>query len=383
MKVGLVCPYDLFSPGGVREHIFGLYRFFKREGLEVKLIAPRTERTADPDLLLIGRSVKVPSGTGSWSRLSLPFGEGRIREILVEERFDLLHFHEPLVPFLSWSLLLSSKAVNIATFHSAWENNISLISNFFFLLAPFASMFSRKLSGLIAVSQVSRNCWQRFFSEKIEVIPNGIDLQRFGGGERRRGREVEILFVGRIEKRKGLIYLLRALKEIEEENWSLTVVGSGPRSAEAKGFVRFAGLRERVRFLGRVGEGELPRIYQKADIACFPSIGGESFGIVLLEAMASSLPIVCFRNPGYFEILKNYPRSKCLVEVGDVLGLASALKELIRRPSLRAELGRWGRKEVEKYSWEKVGRRVLDYYLHLLERRRKNSKTGGRNIDLR
>ena len=364
MKVGLVCPYDIFSPGGVKEHVFGLSNFFKKKKISVKIIAPRTREIDSSDFILVGNSFKVPSGTGSWGRISFSLKEGEIEEMLKREKFDLLHFHEPLVPFLSWRILLSSKTVNIATFHSAWEDGISLISNFHFLLSPFARIFGKKLGGLIAVSKIAKKCWQKFFPHrKIVVIPNGIDCERFKSKrKKKREGEIRILFVGRIEKRKGLIYLLRALRRIKEEKWHLIVVGNGPRMLEAKAYVFLSGLEERVEFRGRVEEEKLPLIYQEADIACFPSIGGESFGIVLLEAMASSLPIVCFKNPGYQEVLKNYPCRECLVEIRDVESLSSALLGLIRSPRRRLKLGEWGRREVKKYSWEEVGKKVLDYY---------------------
>lgn len=366
MKIGLVCPYDLSAPGGVREHVLALYQEFKKRNHQVKILSPKPKKTiANDNFIFLGHSIRFPSGTGSWGRVSLFLNGEKVKKILKRERFDLLHFHEPFVPFLSWQILNASPTVNVATFHSVWDEEESFLANFGFLIKPFVRMFEGKFSGLIAVSQAAVDSWQEMFARKMTIIPNGIDLKRFQPGEpqeKKLGEMTKILFVGRLEKRKGLIYLLRALKKIEKDNWRLIIVGGGPRSFVAKAFVVSSGLEKKVEFKDRVSDEELPEIYRQAEIACFPSIGGESFGIVLLEAMASGLSLVCFKNQGYYTVMKNYPLRECLVKPKDVGGLASALKLLINSKSLRKKLGQWGLKEVKKYSWEKVASRVLDYY---------------------
>lgn len=365
MKIGLVCPYDLFSPGGVKEHVLALYKEFKKKGHLVKIIAPKTKEAKNPDFLLVGRSAKFPSGTGSWGRISACFENKEVEGILQREKFDIVHFHEPLVPFLSWQILFSSKATNIATFHSAWQDGASLIANFQFLIKPFAEMFEAKLDGLIAVSNVAKKCWQRFFEKEIVVIPNGIDLGRFSPQikplEKYKDGKVNILFVGRLEKRKGTVYLLRAFEKIKNRSLRLILVGDGPRKIEAELFVRTHNLQN-VEFAGRVSDANLPKYYATADICCFPSIGGESFGIVLLEAMALGLSIVCFANPGYKEVLVDYPFKKGLVKIRDVEGLAQALEILAENKNLRENLAKWELKEVKKYSWEKIAEKVFKYY---------------------
>lgn len=365
MKIGLVCPYDLFSPGGVKEHVLALYKEFKKKGHQVRVIAPKIKETKNSDFLLLGRSSKFPSATGSWGRISACFETEEIEKILQRENFEILHFHEPLVPFLSWQILFSSDTVKIATFHSAWENGISLISNLEFLIKPFAKIFEPKLDGLIAVSSVCKNCWQKFFKKEMTIIPNGIDLSRFKSKlepmKKYQDGKTNILFVGRFEKRKGVIYLLRAFEKMKQKNLRLILVGSGPRKKEAGLFVKIHQL-ENVEFVGRVSDRDLPFYYATADIGCFPSIGGESFGIVLLEAMAAGLPIVCFANPGYKKVLEDYPFKKALVKIKDVGGLKEALEILSKRADLRKKLAKWGRKEVKKYSWKKIAEAVLQLY---------------------
>lgn len=365
MKIGLVCPYDLFRPGGVRQHVLSFYQELKKAGHQVKVIGPATRKIAAPDFLLLGRSLPIPSGTGSWGRLSLCFENQDIKKIFKKEKFDLMHFHEPLVPFLSWQILFASKAINLATFCSAWENEASLMSNIEGLIKPFAETFENKLDGLIAISQTSKNCWQKFFQKKIKVIPTGIDLERFSPRieplKKYQDKKINVLFIGRLESRKGAIYLIRAWKKISQPNQRLIIVGAGPRKVQIELYAAARQLTN-VEFIGRVKDDDLVRYYASADICCFPSIGGESFGIVLLEAMAMGKPIVCFANPGYQEVLKNYPCQDCLAPVKDVNRLAKSLNRLISSKSLRVKLGRWGRRRVRQYAWPKISQEILASY---------------------
>lgn len=368
MKIGLVCPYDLFSPGGVKEHVLSFYRELKKVGHQVKIIGPATRKTAPKDFLLLGRSMPIPSTTGSWGRLSLCFENQDVQKILRREKFDLIHFHEPLVPFLSWQILFASRAINVATFCSAWDNDTSLMSNIEGLMKPFSEVFEEKFSGLIAISQTAKNCWQKFFQKQIKVIPTGIDLERFHRQiepiKKYQNAKTNILFIGRLESRKGGIYLLRAWEKMDNQNRRLIMVGSGPRKMEVE-FYAAARQLVNVEFVGRVNEEALPRYLASADICCFPSIGSESFGIVLLEAMAMGKAIVCFRNPGYQEVLKNYPFTKGLVKVKNVKGLAEALIILSEDEKLRHQLGQWGQRQAQKYSWPKISQQILEFYQRL------------------
>jgi phosphatidylinositol alpha-mannosyltransferase len=365
MKIGLVCPYNLFSPGGVKEHVLALYQEFKKKGHQVKIMAPKTKSSQNPDFFLLGLSAPFPSATGSWGRVSASFEERALKKYLQRERFAVLHFHEPLAPFLSWQLLLASQTINVATFHSAWEEKKSLTNTFEFLIKPLAEVFEDRLSGLIAVSPACKQSWQKFLKKKMTIVPNGVSLSRFSPRIERIKKfndgKINLLFVGRLERRKGLVYLLRALARLRNKEVRLMVVGSGPRKIEADVFARSQRLPN-VEFIGRVSDKDLPRYYATADICCFPSIGGESFGIVLLEAMASGKPIICFANPGYKEVLKDYPFQRGLVKPEDVDGLALSLKSLISSKSLREKLGGWGLKEVKKYAWPQIAKQVLNFY---------------------
>jgi len=206
------------------------------------------------------------------------------------------------------------------------------------------------------------------------IIPNGIDLARFRlkkKAKKKQDKEVKILFVGRLEPRKGVMDLLRAFQLLakKDSRAHLTVVGWGPSAYRVKVFVKRHKLEERVSFARQVSDKRLSSYYASADICCFPAIGGESFGVVLLEAMAMGKPLVVYANAGYRWVLRNYPWKKALVPVKDVKKLATALEILAGDEKLQRVLGKWGLAEVKKYRWEKITRQVLAYYQKILRKK--------------
>lgn len=368
MKIGLVCPFDFSLPGGVKNHVLALYQEFKKLGHKVRVIAPyKTGVPQNPDYIYLGKALRFPSGTGSWGALSLELDKEKIEKVLNKEKFDILHFHEPLVPFLSWQILMASSSCNIATFHSFWKDKSFWLANFKPLLRYFAKNFEKKFKGLIVVSEAAKYCWQGFFKSKMKIIPNGIDLNKFKRQKvegKIKDKEIIILFVGRMEKRKGVLYLIQAFKRVarKRKNLKLVLIGDGPQKIQAKLLVKAFNLEKQVVFFSKVSDKRLINFYHQADICCFPSIGGESFGIVLLEAMAAGKPLVCYANPGYMTVMGNYPFGKGLVKPRSIQGLAKALEVLIEDKALRRKLSQWGKREVKKYAWPKVAREVLGFY---------------------
>lgn len=384
MRIALVCPYSFTYPGGVQQHVLALYQEFKKQKLYVKILTPRAKKAPNlADMIFLGRSVRLPTNVTSFqASLNVPKVSELIKEILAKERFDIIHFHEPLNPFLSWQLLRASgrqtplKTVNIGTFHSAWQGGFSL-NVYRASIRPFEDFFLRRLDGAIAVSPAAWDSWKGFLEKKDGVIiPNGIDLTRFKPKKKRakkyQGKKIKILFVGRLEPRKGIMDLLRAFKILVEKNLQvyLTVVGWGPSGYRAELFVRHHNLGDRANFAHRVSDERLPSYYAAADICCFPAVGGESFGIVLLEAMAMGKPLVVYANAGYKTVLKDYPWKEALVPVKEVEKLAASLEVLADDEKLRRTLGKWGLAEVKKYRWEKVAREVLAYYRKILKKKR-------------
>ena len=229
-----------------------------------------------------------------------------------------------------------------------------------------------KIARYLAVSSVAREVlWKKYWA-RTTIIPNGVDTRRFRPNaaprEKLKDKYLNILYVGRIDERKGLTYLLDAFKKVQNETAvpiRLLIAGTGELEKLCRQKVKKEKIRNAV-FLGYIKEAELAKVYAEADIFCSPAIFGESFGVVLLEAMASGLPVVAFANEGYREVLTG-PASRLAVKVKDVSALCAALKEVVENAPLRQELREWGLREVrEKYSWDKVGEQVLGVYREAL-----------------
>ncbi|HEV2122706.1 MAG TPA: glycosyltransferase family 4 protein, partial [Chloroflexota bacterium] len=287
MKIALVSPYDYPFPGGVTEHISHLYWRFKEEGHEVRILAPSSQRNVEetlPDVYRLGKTIIPVPANQSVARLTLSLTlSRRVKQILRAEQFDVIHLHEPLVPALPLTVLRESKTANVATFHVSRE------SYFVYLYGgPLFRRFMRKVHGRIAVSASAREFVDQYFPGNYRIIPNGIDVEAYEQSrtpipELNDGK-INILFVGRLEKRKGLIYLLRALPYVRYHfpNIRLIVIGAFDQDQleEYREYVRQAGIGE-VIFKGFVSGEEKMRYYQSCDVFCSPAIGRESQGVVL------------------------------------------------------------------------------------------------------
>ena len=366
MKIALVSPYDYPYPGGVTEHVSNLAARFRARGHEVHVIAPSSADSAClramPDVHRVGRVVPIWAN-GSVARLNLPYqGYLQVKRLLSHQAFDVVHLHEPMMPALPLTVIRHSQAINIGTFHAYGRTDIG-----YFYARPMLQPFFRKLHGRIAVSEPARDFVARRFPGEYRIIPNGIDFARFatpcepwpelaGGGP-------TVLFVGRLERRKGLKYLLQAWPLVRREfrGARLIVVGGGGRRLEA--YRQYAARQNwpEVVFAGRVSADDLVRYYQGADVFCAPSTGQESFGIVLLEAMAAGRPIVASRIPGYAEVL-THGEEGLLVPPKDGEALAVALGELLADPDRCRELGERGRRKAVAYDWTTIADQVLAYY---------------------
>jgi phosphatidylinositol alpha-mannosyltransferase len=375
LKIAQVCPYSLSIPGGVREHILALTKEFRRLGHRVTVIAPgEAEPPPIEGVATFGRTVPIFTLNGSQSVITL-YNEAlweSLEEFLDRESFDIVHIHTPSSPFLNWQILYAAKTTIVATFHTDFDWGIfsQLVQQSF--LKAINIFFSAKIDGSIAVSKIAKKFAKRCFRSGDRIIPNGVDTQRFClPREPVDKKGVKVLFVGRMEKRKGLPYLIRAIAQLPTD-WpmELEIVGNGPERGEVEDLVDELNLREKMTFLGQVSDEEIPGHYRQAGVFCSPAVGAESQGIVLLEAMASGLPLVVFANPGYRELLSAYPEKKCLVEPGNTEGLAQALALLIQDEELRLRLGRWGREKSLAYDWSKIAQEVLSFYEVVMARRR-------------
>ncbi|HLO35168.1 MAG TPA: glycosyltransferase family 4 protein, partial [Candidatus Deferrimicrobium sp.] len=293
MKIGLVTPYVYPLPGGVTQHVRYLYENLRLRGHDVRIISSShgLQRASEGDIIRIGKGFSLPVN-GSVGTITLsPRFVSQVRAMLEREQFDLLHFHEPFVPFLSPIILRLSTSVNIATFHAYGGFSPSY---------EFGSKVMKgeaaRLHGRIAVSGAAKHFIDRYFPGEYKVIPNGVDVHAFHRAvplARWQDGTRNLFFVGRFEPRKGLLELLKAYRILRKTGCDcrLLVAGAGPLGKEARRYVATRRLKG-VEFLGRVGDEEKAQLFRTADISISPATGGESFGIVLLEAMASGTAIV-------------------------------------------------------------------------------------------
>jgi phosphatidylinositol alpha-mannosyltransferase len=376
MKLALVSPYDFAYPGGVTEHVSSLAEQFLARGHEVHIVAPSSDDEAEPIVSVdapvhrIGRVVSIPAN-GSVARITLSLRSYlQAKQLLQEEQFDLIHLHEPMMPALPLTVLRHSNTTNIGTFHAFRNTPLT-----YFYGKPILRPFFRKLHGRIAVSTAARDFVGEYFPADYRVIPNGIDFARFNAPAPRlalfEDNRPTVLFVGRLEKRKGLRFLLRAWPQVLERqpDARLIVVGRG---RPLEGYRRFAARQgwspSDVVFAGYVAAEDLPRYYQACDVFCAPNTGQESFGIVLLEAMAAGAPIVASDIPGYRDVVSNGVQGM-LVEPKNSGAIADAVCRLLANPELRASMRRAGQDNAQAYDWPRVASQVLDYYSEVLERR--------------
>ena len=370
MKIALVSPYDWAVPGGVNSHCARLREQFVARGHGARIIAPASKRIDEPDVITIGkRPVSVPA-SGSLARISLSLTLGPpVRRVLAEEQFDIVHVHEPFMPVLPIHFLRYSEAVNVGTFHASREKG-----QFFYAWGRrHLRRWFRRLDGKIAVSPAAARFVEQYFPGYYNIIPNGVDIEHFSApapplAEFQDGK-LNILFVGRPEKRKGLDFLLEAFAKVRARrpDTRLIVVGAGKfgryqRRASSMGLAD-------VVFRGYVPYPDLPRYHQAAHVFCAPNTGFESQGIVLLEAMAAGLPVVASNIEG-FAAMVTHGVEGLLVLPGDATGLADTLLELLSDADRRRRMTEHGRGRAQAFSWQRVSQQVLSYYERLLHERR-------------
>ncbi len=382
MRIALVSAYDIAVPSGVNAHIGHLAEEFRERGHSVRIFAPGSRRyDAGPGTTLIGWTVPIPSG-GSLARITLAPGiYGRVKRILAQERFDVIHLHEPLVPALPPVFLRHSKSINVGTFHAAHDGGSFMYS----ANRPLLRSWARRLHGRIAVSTAAAEMIRRYFPGHYDIIPNGVDIDRFAAEipcpENAAAARPYILFVGRFEERKGLPVLLQAFALLKERRpeLSLVVVGEGARRKHYEDWVRQHRVPD-VHFAGYVPGEVLPAYYQHATVYCAPNTGNESFGIVLLEAMAAGAPVVASNIDGFAAVI-NDPlgdapealfdaegRAAVLVPPSDPAALAAALESVATTPALRRSMAAAGLARAPSFSWPRVAERILAYYERLLAR---------------
>ncbi|BCN53846.1 glycosyltransferase family 4 protein [Prescottella equi] len=360
MKIGMVCPYSFDVPGGVQAHVVELAQVLIERGHKVSVLAPASEGTELPDFVVsAGRAVAIPYN-GSVARLTFgPVSYARVRRWIADNDFDVLHIHEPNAPSLSMLAMKIAEGPIVATFHTSTTKSL-VLSTFQSVLQPYLE----KISGRIAVSELARR-WQveSLGSDAVE-IPNGVDVPAFANaaplpGYPRPGRTV--LFLGRYdEPRKGMAVLLGALPTLVEKypDLEILVVGRGDEEKLRKEAGRFAG---HLRLLGQVSDAEKASALRSVDVYCAPNLGGESFGIVLVEAMAAGAPVVASELDAFRRVLRD-GTAGLLVPVGDSVALAAAIDSVLGDEDRRRALTDVASVVVGEYDWPVVAEQILRVY---------------------
>lgn len=327
LRIGLVCPYSLTVPGGVQAQVLGLARALRTAGHTTRILAPCDGPPPDTGVTPLGNSIPT-AANGSVAALApdLP-AQLRFIRALRDEDFDVLHLHEPLVPGPTMTAVVLKHTPLVATFHAAGA------SASYTYFGPILRRLAKRIDVKVAVSEDARSLAAELLGSNFKLLYNGIEVERFAKISAAPTEGPTIFFLGRHEPRKGLAVLLEAVAFLPADV-RVWVAGDGPETANLT--VRHAG-DPRIEWLGRISDDEKAARLRGADVFCAPSLHGESFGVVLLEAMASSTAIVASDLPGYRNVA-HPDRDAVLVPPGDAEALAGGLRRVLESPSLRADL---------------------------------------------
>lgn len=360
MRIGMVCPYSFDVPGGVQSHVLQLAEVMRAGGHYVSVLAPSSPHVKLPDYVVSGgKAVPIPYN-GSVARLRFgPATHRNVKKWIGEGDFDVLHLHEPNAPSLSMLALQAAEGPIVATFHTSTTKSLTL-SVFQGILRPY----HEKIVGRIAVSDLARRWQMEALGSDAVEIPNGVDVPSFANAPRlqgypRPGRTV--LFLGRFdEPRKGMPVLLGALPRLVRRfgDIEILIVGRGDEAALREEAGELAG---HLRFLGQVDDDAKAAAMRSADVYCAPNLGGESFGIVLVEAMAAGTPVVASELDAFSRVLDGGQAGR-LVPIGDAEALADALIEVLDDDDLRARYVDKATERVARYDWSVVAGQIMRVY---------------------
>ncbi|MGH2985045.1 MAG: glycosyltransferase family 4 protein, partial [Solirubrobacterales bacterium] len=376
MRIALVSPYSWTYQGGVNRHVEALAEQFLGRGDHVRVLAPwdppdgfsrRMHRSAPrleraPDYLVpLGRTIGYGANGAVSNLASFPDSLVRLRRELRAGRYDVVHVHEPPAPLVSWDAATFRGAPVVGTFHAyatkAIPNHIATLLG--------ARRIFNQLSARIAVSEAAAWTGRRWFGGDYQIIPNGVDLGAAAQSAKAPADHMRLLFVGRAEERKGLPILLSAFEALIEHVPSrLTVIGADPEEISRR--VADPEVAARIDTIGNVSDEELWRRLGEADVLCAPSLAGESFGMVLIEAFAAGTPVIASQIAGYRDVVHDGVDG-VLVPPADPQALAEELQSLWHEPERRIAMGEAGRRSAERYAWPRIADEVTAAYERAVE----------------
>ena len=363
MKIGLISPYAWDVPGGVQAHIRDLAHFYLDQGHQISVLAPASDESSIVENFVVsaGRPVAIPYNGAVARVLFGPVAASRVRQWVAGGDFDVLHLHEPAIPSLSLLACSIAEGPLVGTFHAAAPRQ-----KVTFAIAPFLEPVIEKLRARIAVSEIARETLRIHLDTDAVVIPNGISKEFYERAEANSAwkREHTIGFIGRFsEPRKGLNILLEALPQIALAIPEVRLLIAGPgEGVEAMESVNPA-LRSRITFLGRIDDEAKASLLKSISVYVAPNTGGESFGIILTEAMASGVPIVASNIAAFSQLLED-GKYGLLFENENASDLAAKLIRLLKDKELAKKYSELGQGHATRFDWNQVGEEIMNVYLH-------------------
>lgn len=375
LKIGLVLDDSLDKPDGVQQYVLGIGAWLSAQGHEVHYLVGQTARQDIPHVHSLSRNLKVKFN-GNRLSIPLPANRRRLKALLDREQYDVLHIQTPYSPWLAHRLILAAgpRTAVFGTFHIvAYSKFVQLATR---ALAVWTRRSSRRFDTMFSVSSAAQAYAQATYGLSSTVLPNVVDYARFHtAAPLQPGRAgLQILFLGRLVPRKGCQLLLAAIAELVATRpalptFSVMICGKGPLLANLKAYAGTSGIADRVEFVGFVSEAAKPSYYASADIAVFPSSGGESFGIVLIEAMASGqAAVLAGDNSGYRSVLSDRP--ELLFDPKDVQALAAKLEIYMTQAPKRRAAAAWGEHYSQQFDTTVVGTQLMTSYILALQKRR-------------
>lgn len=373
MKIGLVCPYNMWGNGGVQECVSSVADELEKRGHDVRIITPKPRGYTGKipkRILTAGMSANVRAFISTQTQVSASIDTEAIKRMLEAEKFDVLHFHEPWVPMVSRQVLTRSKSANVATSHAKLPDGLTpkTIAQLF---SSYTRFLIKHINAYSAVSEPAAEYIRGFIDEKIEIIPNGIDLKKYQPSDKKPTKGKTILYIGRLEKRKGVIHLLEAFKELSKKHPEVRLLIAGDGELRPK-FEQWVGEHRvpRIEFLGFVSEKRKHELLNNADLFCSPALYGESFGIVLLEAMAMGLVTVAGNNPGYASVMRSKGKVS-LVDPQKTSQFVRKLETFLYDEKERKAWQDWALEYVKQFDYPNI----VDRYEKLYEIGLKNARS--------
>ena len=377
LKIGLVLDTSLDPQDGVQQYVVNIGEWLRRQGNDVHYVVGQTETRQLPHIHSLARNIHVRFN-GNRTTIPLPTSRRKIRRFLRKQRFDVLHVQTPHSPFMSQRVILAARldTAIIGTFHILPYGWLPALANraLGIWLRPSLKRFDK----IVSVSPAAAVFARQSFGVATSVLPNVVDYAEFHDAkpfpEYADDDRLTVLFLGRLVPRKGCLLLLQAVAQIINTAgvppFRVLICGRGPLESQLRQFVQQHQLEEVVTFTGFVSEADKPRYYASADVAVFPSRGGESFGIVLLEAMASGrAAVLAGDNPGYRSVME--PRPSLLFDPRDVTALARKLSELLTDQKHRQDMADWGEHYTNQFDIHQVGQKLVEIYAQALHNRRR------------